>query len=195
MDSRPRRTRKQIEEELRKSEEKFSKAFRQSPMAVMLSSAKDSRYIEVNDTFEHITGWRRDEVIGRTHYDIGLFVEPGQRAHVVQRLLSGETVRNVELRIHAKTGEVRTCLGSAELIEINGEPCMVAVRLPPIEARPQSPSTAGLSHLTVTQPACPSSECRSAAAASSVGWAANCPAIRTHFEPACGNNPDRTLSR
>ncbi len=96
-------------------------------MALTLSSAKDSRYIEVNDTFEHITGWRRDEVIGRTHYDIGLFVEPGQRAHVVQRLLSGETIRNVELRIHTKTGEVRTCLGSAELIEINGEPCMLAV--------------------------------------------------------------------
>ena len=127
MDSRPRLTRKQIEEELRKSEEKFSKAFRQSPMALRLSSAKDSRYIEVNDTFEHITGWRRKEVIGRTHYDIGLFVEPGQRAHVVQRLLSGESIRNVELRIHTKTGEFRTCLGSAELIEINGEPCMLAV--------------------------------------------------------------------
>ena len=127
VDSRPRRTRKQIEEELRTSEEKFSKAFRQSPMALMLSSAKDSRYIEVNDTFEHITGWRRDEVIGRTPYDIGLFVEPGQRADVVQRLLSGETIRNVEVRFRTKTGEVRTCLASAELIEINGDPCMLAV--------------------------------------------------------------------
>jgi PAS domain S-box-containing protein len=96
-------------------------------MVLMLSSAKDSRWIDVNDTFERITGWRRDEVIGRTHYDIGLFLEPGQRAHAVQRLLSGETTRNVELRIRTKTGEVRTCLGSAESIEIDGEPCILAV--------------------------------------------------------------------
>jgi len=127
VDSRPRRTRKQIEEELRKSEETFSKAFRQSPMALMLTNAKDSRYIEVNETFERITGWRRNEVIGRTPYDIGLWVEPDQRAAIVQRLLSGETIGNVELRIRTKTGKMRTILGSAELIEINGEPCMLAV--------------------------------------------------------------------
>ena len=126
MDSRPRRTRKQIEEELRKSEEKFSKAFRQSPTALTLSSARDTRYIEVNDAFEHITGWRRDEVIGRTPYDLGLLVEPPQRADAVRRILSGEAIRNVEVRFRRKTGEVRTCLGSAELIEINGEPCMLA---------------------------------------------------------------------
>jgi PAS domain-containing protein len=90
VDCRPRRTRKQIEEELRKAEETFSRAFRQSPMALMLTSAKDSRFIEVNDTFERITGWRRDDVIGRTPDDIGLWAEPDQRAHVAQRLLSGD---------------------------------------------------------------------------------------------------------
>ena len=92
----------------------------------MLTSTKDSRYIDVNITFEHMTGWRRDEVIGRTPYDIGVWVEPGHRADIVQRLLSRETIRNVELSIRTKTGEVRTNLGSAELIEINGEPCMLA---------------------------------------------------------------------
>ena len=87
----------------------------------------DSRFIEVNDTFEHMTGWRRDEVIGRTPYDIGIWVEPNQRSDIVQRLVSGETIRNVEVEIRTKNGEVQTNLGSEELIEINGEPCMFAV--------------------------------------------------------------------
>jgi PAS domain S-box-containing protein len=87
----------------------------------------DSRFIEVNDTFEHMTGWRRDEVIGRTPYDIGVWVEPNQRSDIVQRLVSGETIRNVEVAIRTKNGEVQTNLGSAKLITINGELCMFAV--------------------------------------------------------------------
>ena len=67
---------KRAEEALRKSEEKFSKAFRRSPMALTFTSAKDHRYIEVNETFERLSGWRRDEVIGRTPFDIGLWVDP-----------------------------------------------------------------------------------------------------------------------
>jgi len=63
--------RKHAEQALAQSQEKFSKAFRQSPMLLTLSSTKDHRYIEVNETFERITGWRRDEVIGRTAFDLG----------------------------------------------------------------------------------------------------------------------------
>ena len=99
-------TRKQIEEALKKSEEKFAKAFRQSPLALILTSAKNDRYIEVNETFERITGWKRDEVIGRTPYDIGIWVDPSQRADFVKRLLSGGTVRNLDLRF--RTRKVRS---------------------------------------------------------------------------------------
>ena len=74
MSSRLRLPHQQLEEELRKSEEKFSNAFRESPIALILTSAKDGRFIEVNDTFEHMTGWRRDEVIGRTPYEIDVWV-------------------------------------------------------------------------------------------------------------------------
>src|SRR5262249_9777448 len=58
--------RKQVEEALKKSEEKFSKAFRQSPLMLTLTRAKDGRFLEVNETKERLTGWSRDELIGRT---------------------------------------------------------------------------------------------------------------------------------
>ena len=112
---------------LMNSEETFSKTFRKSPLALAMTNAKDGRYIEVNETFEHLTGWRRDEVIGRTPYDIGIWVERGRRPELVNRLLSGATIRNLEIGIRTKNGELRTALGSAELIEINGEPCVLNV--------------------------------------------------------------------
>jgi PAS domain-containing protein len=52
----------QLEEALQSCEEKFSKAFRESPLILALSSAGDHRYIDVNDTFERISGWNRNEI-------------------------------------------------------------------------------------------------------------------------------------
>jgi PAS domain S-box-containing protein len=114
---------KQAEGTLRKSEEKFSKAFRESPIALSLSSVKDHRYIEVNETFERRTGWSRDEVIGRTPLDIGLWTDFVQRDDFLSRLSNEGCVRNFEISARTKNGEVRTGLGSGELIEIDGQPC------------------------------------------------------------------------
>jgi PAS domain S-box-containing protein len=119
--------RKQTDEALKKSEEKFSIAFRRSPLALAITRTQDNRYVDVNEAFEHFSGWKRAEVIGRTTFDIGLWVDPGQRAAYRENLLSGNVVLNREFRIRMKNGEVRTGLGSAELIEIDGEPCVLAV--------------------------------------------------------------------
>jgi PAS domain S-box-containing protein len=118
--------RKQAEEALRKSEEKFSKAFRQSPMALTLSSIKNHHYIDVNETFERLTGWRRDEVIGRTAVDIGLWA-PADGADLAKLLLTEGSVRNMEARYRMRDESVRIGLSTAEVIELNGEPCMLAV--------------------------------------------------------------------
>lgn len=114
---------KLTQEALQKSEEKFSKAFRESPIALCLSSILEHRYIEVNETFESATGWRRDEVIGRTPDDLGIWTDPQGSAQFEARLLADGLVRNLEVLFRTKDGRPRTGLGSAELIEINGEQC------------------------------------------------------------------------
>jgi PAS domain S-box-containing protein len=119
--------RKLAAEALKKSEEKFSKAFRQSPMALTLTSARDHRYIDVNETFERITGWRRDEVIGRTPFDIGLWVDASERTQITNRIMAEQSLRNLELRFRMRDGSVRIGLSSAELIELDGEPCILGV--------------------------------------------------------------------
>ena len=118
---------KQIREALAECEGKFLKLFRQSPLVLELTSARDDRYIEVNDTFERLTGWTREEVIGRTPYDIKIMVDPSQRVNFVRQLLSGETVRNLELHGCMKNGEIRTGLASAALIEISRETCILTL--------------------------------------------------------------------
>ena len=118
--------RKKMEEALRTSEEKFSKAFRQSPLAVTLINARDHRYIEVNETFEEMTGWRRDEVLGRTPMELGIWVDPSHRDKIAEELLAGKQVRNINFMFRTKDGTVRAGLGSSELIQIDGELCTLS---------------------------------------------------------------------
>jgi PAS domain S-box-containing protein len=118
---------RRAEQALEKSEEKFAKAFRQSPVILTLTSTKDHRYIDVNETFERVTGWRRDEVIGRTPFDIGFWVQPSKRLELTNQLLSEGRLRNVETSFRMKDGSIRIGSSTAELIELNGEPCMLGV--------------------------------------------------------------------
>ena len=121
------REREQTEDELRTSEEKFSKAFRESPMALTLSSKKDYRYLDVNETFEQLTGWRRDDVIGRTPFDISLWVDATERVGMVKRLAAEGSIRDVEFRYRRKDGTEMVGLGAAELIKIGNEQCVLSV--------------------------------------------------------------------
>jgi PAS domain S-box-containing protein len=119
--------RKRIREALQKSEEKFSKAFRHGPLAISLSNAKTQRYIDVNDTFERLTGYQREEVIGKTPSEFSLWADPSQRTELLNRLFHEESVQNVEIGIVHKSGRILVGLASAEIIEIDGEPCMLGV--------------------------------------------------------------------
>ena len=118
--------RRRLEAALTKSEEKFSKAFLHSPLAKSITTVKDNRYIDVNETFLRNSGWLREEVIGRTPFDLGVWVHPDERLTLVNRIMSGQAVRNLEFQFRTKKGEIRDGLGSAELIEINGERCVLS---------------------------------------------------------------------
>ncbi len=112
---------------LKKSEEKFSIAFRECPSAFALTRLKDDRYLEVNETFERFTGYRRYEIIGRTPFDIGLWENPAHRHELVAQLQAEGKVRNEEVRFRTRDGSIRICLTSAELIEVDGERCLLSL--------------------------------------------------------------------
>jgi PAS domain S-box-containing protein len=119
--------RRKAEIELGKSEEKFSKAFQHSPLAITIVRVTDDHYIEVNEIFEIDTGWLREEVLRRTPREIDLWLDPDQRTAFLGQLLEKGSVKDFEVRFRRKDGQIRTGLGSAELIEVNGEQCALSV--------------------------------------------------------------------
>ena len=118
--------RKQAEETLRKSEERFSKAFKASPIIVTISQIKDARLLEVNETFEKITGYKREEVVGKSTMELGLWVNPADRDRILAVILATGEFRNEEIQFRIKNGSMVTCLVSGDLIELDGEQCVLA---------------------------------------------------------------------
>jgi len=119
--------RKLAEKALRFSEERFSKAFNTSPNPMAISTLTDGRFIEVNDIFLYVTGYRRKEVIGRTVIELNLWAKTEDRAVMIQLLNTQGTVRNLDFNFRMKSGEVRVGLLSVEIIDLNGEQCMLTV--------------------------------------------------------------------
>jgi PAS domain S-box-containing protein len=117
---------KSAHDALSKSEEKFSKAFRAGPVTMTLTSARDHRYLDVNETFEQITGWKRDEVIGRTPFDINIWEDPGERERLAELLIAHQGLRDCEVHYRCKDGSQGVGLASAELLEIEGEPLILS---------------------------------------------------------------------
>ncbi len=121
--------RKRTEEALRKSEEKFVKAFNTAPAAVGIITRKEMRYLEVNEGFVELSGYSRAEVVGRTVLELGFMENPKDLERLDQVLIAQGSLRNEEVHYRTKAGETRVGLLSAELIEVEGEPCIIYISL------------------------------------------------------------------
>jgi len=117
--------RKNTEQALKKSEEKFSIAFRECPSGFALVRLKDDRYIEVNEAMESFTGYERDEIIGRTPIEVQIWENPSRRIEFLKELRAEGKLRNVEVRFRVRNGGIRIGLASAELIEVDDEECLL----------------------------------------------------------------------
>jgi len=119
--------RKQAEQALRESEERFSKAFRTSPHPIGITEAATGRCIEVNDACLELFGFRREEVIGNTTLMLGIWPNLDERVEAIERLKAGQRVHNMEFALRTKSGAVRYLLASADLAELNGTLCIVTI--------------------------------------------------------------------
>ena len=119
--------RRQAEEALRFSEEKFAKAFRSSPFRVTIGTLAEGRFIEVNDAFLRDHGFTREQVIGRTSPELGLWANPDDRRHLVETLERDGMVHEFEYPGQTRDGRLHVTSLSAELIQVAGETCILAV--------------------------------------------------------------------
>jgi len=114
--------RKQAEESLRASEERFAKSFHANPIAVCVSAFPDGRMVEVNEAFLRLTGYKREEMIGRSGPELDLWNDPEVRTSIIRELLESGSVRDIEGQLRAKSSHLRDILASAEIIQLGGQP-------------------------------------------------------------------------
>jgi len=119
--------RKQAESALQLSNALFQTAFAISPDAVTLNRLRDGVYTMVNEGFALLTGYLREEVIGKTTDEIGIWDDPGERQRLVEALDEAGSIRNLEARFRVKDGSVRTGLVSANIIILNRQPYVLSI--------------------------------------------------------------------
>jgi PAS domain S-box-containing protein len=119
--------RQQAEDALRVSETKFATAFRSSPDAITISTLDNGCYVEVNESCLQMLGYRREEMLGRSTLDLGIWAHPIDRENIKQQLQSQGKVTNREIELRRKSGEIFPALFSAEVIQLEDEPCILSV--------------------------------------------------------------------
>jgi len=121
-----RRQRWQAEEERLVSEEKFFKAFHNSPDAINLTRLSDGVYLEVNEGAERLSGYKAEEMIGRSTINLNIWADPADRERLGAILLRDGKFENEEIMAKVKDGTLVPAIVSSRLITINGETCVLS---------------------------------------------------------------------
>lgn len=119
--------RKHAEAALRQSERRFAKAFHANPAAMSITRLRDGCFLDANASYQRLLGYRRDELIGRSGVELNIYASAEQRAELVRALRQAGSLRANELTLRGKEGQLREVLFSLELIELDDEPCVLAI--------------------------------------------------------------------
>jgi PAS domain S-box-containing protein len=117
------------EARLRESEARFNVAFQASPVFINILRLSDRRYVWANDAFVNRLGYSREEVLGRTSAEFGMWENAAERDSAWEDMLRGGSIRQRECRWLNRRGEPFTILLSAEIIKFNDAPHILSMAL------------------------------------------------------------------
>ncbi len=117
--------RKKVEEALRLSEEKFHKAFHNNQTMMAFLKFKDGVYIDVNSSYAEVLGYTREEIIGKSVFELGIWADEEERQDVRKQLAQNGYARNCELKYRSKSGEISYVVATTNLLDIGGEKCIL----------------------------------------------------------------------
>ena len=109
------------------SEKLFFQVFRNSVQPMSITTLAEGRYIDVNPSFLSLLGYERHQVIGHSSLELGIWKNSAQRAELVRRLKTDGLVRNFETALRGAKDQTLIWLSSADLVEIDGEACILVI--------------------------------------------------------------------
>jgi PAS domain S-box-containing protein len=119
--------RKNNEIELKESESRFSTAFKASPAPLVISEIETGLFIDVNDRWIEMLGYSRQEQIGKTSKEVGIWRNPSERDRVIKQVFKNGFFKDEYIEFNTKTGETILALWSAETIMLSGKKLMLSM--------------------------------------------------------------------
>jgi PAS domain S-box-containing protein len=117
----------QAEESRARSEEKFTRVFQSSPIAFSITTVTEGCFLDVNEAFERRYGYSREEILGRTVFDINVWADPTDRPQMLSEIRKQGRIRNRVTRLRKRSGDIMETIYSANIIELDGQQCLLVV--------------------------------------------------------------------
>jgi PAS domain S-box-containing protein len=120
--------RKKAEDELKESEERFFKAFQLSPTPMAISFT-DGEFVDVNRSFERLTGFSRDEVIGKRGVNLEMYGSASERQELIRKLQQDGHVYNFPMTFNNRSMKHVNVLFSLEQIKLQNKPFVLGAAI------------------------------------------------------------------
>jgi two-component system, LuxR family, sensor kinase FixL len=114
-------------EERSRAQEQFANAFRCGPDAMLIKRRRDARIIDVNAEWQKIFGYPREEAIGRTLSELNIYLTADDRVKLITGTAAGKILRDLEISLRTRAGDIRQSSLSAHIVDVGGEECLVIV--------------------------------------------------------------------
>ena len=118
---------KKAENSLKESEERFRMAYHTSPDAININRLGDGLFVDINEGFTRLTGFTREETIGRASPEMNIWCDPAERQALVRSLEENGYYENLEAEFRRKDGSVGTGLMSARIIMLQQVPHILSI--------------------------------------------------------------------
>jgi diguanylate cyclase (GGDEF)-like protein/PAS domain S-box-containing protein len=114
-------------EALRRSEERYRTVFQTSPDAIHINRLEDGKYIDCNQAFLDVMGYKREEVIGITSLQLGVWADTHDRIKMIEQVRQSGSCHGLEVQFRKKSGEIFWVVMSASAMEVDGVPCVLSI--------------------------------------------------------------------
>ncbi len=119
--------RRQAENALLASEEKFARIFTNSPDGIVIIRLSDNIILDANDMFLMGSGYEREELMGKSFYELNAITNTEHVKSISDKLMQRGKVQNTQVDMRTKSGEILPTLLSATVMELNGEPSLLVI--------------------------------------------------------------------